>query len=865
MSDIVNCEDQVRIWISADGLPPKHRARLLRLRVMNPRSHITLVVCRSMLTSAAEKALDAFAGKLDIDVQDIGTIEPADADERLILEHIHAEIRSFAAGAGGNLSVVSDYARLLDWVVRRGLCTDIDVEFRDPLPDAAAAVPCPLGILARFKENGCVSNDVTAGFAQSEPFRRARRNVAALITRYRAESCRYLAASGIDRTVEPDTVSSHPRFFELRNRQADPSLAGTARFSLAGGPDSFAISLHQTGIYCGYESDVTRGREPGELTFDHVPHVMTDGLSERSALRYRPYRFGPTRFAEQAAIDRARLWPATLPVIVSHWDHSWITDSHEWRALTYREHLLLELFDGPDWSPARATPIVRPAPMAPCAAPPTLSSAVAASIVPAPLRSPPTPAHADPHSSGHRPRRTESRGPGGAVWELIDNGIVSVPSLIDTETLTRLHAAFENEITKKAGGLTLQQSSFNLSVDDCETHTLEAFRDVAANPDLVDLLDDYLGGTSRFVSARGYRQGPCKPMRYRAWDYHQDMKTRGPFEEAKVMLLLTDVPPGGQAMRYAAGSHAYHWNCRTQQQTKFTLDEALGFGHHRLSLADGRAGDCVLFDTNGIHSGHRNLSVTRDVITMNFTRASPSAFYMFSNPLLTRSARPADQPAQPARRLEWRPLAVDRDELSAIRREYHDTPSLEETRPSWTGDALGLVDVVVADLNVDLDLRLSDPFEQDRARDIGLVAIRDASLHHVQYARLSRHLGAAGAGHGIDDVRCLWQSAEPLSAAAGIAATARDLLSVRAVGEAAANCAALLDDLCEAVRRCDSVQRLRTTTIFTYFATAWAGQLCATGEPAEFDDRCRELLHFYVDLVAWEDLPQPEQRDSAHA
>jgi hypothetical protein len=72
----VNCDEQVRVWISSDGLPPKHRARLIRLRVMNPRCRITLIVSRQSLTTAADDSLNAFATKLNIEIQDISLFGP---------------------------------------------------------------------------------------------------------------------------------------------------------------------------------------------------------------------------------------------------------------------------------------------------------------------------------------------------------------------------------------------------------------------------------------------------------------------------------------------------------------------------------------------------------------------------------------------------------------------------------------------------------------------------------------------------------------------------------------------------------------------------------------------------------------------
>ncbi|WP_225821700.1 phytanoyl-CoA dioxygenase family protein [Streptomyces naphthomycinicus] len=846
----VNCLDQVRIWISSDGLPAKHRARLVRLRAMNGGGRILLVVAGSVLTPAAAAEVHAFASRLDIDVCDVSTLPAADADERILLEHIHAEIDAHFSGpdsARGNLSVVSDYARLLASVIERGMCTDMDVEFTHPLGPAAARTPCPLGIIARFKDNGCLSNDVTAGIAGSEPFRTARRGAAALVTAYREAACRFLAAvHGED--VRPDAVSGHPRFFELRNARHDPSLTGTARFSLAGGPDNLAIAFHEAGLVCGYERGVERGVETGELTSGHVPHKLVAG-TRPTGLGYQPFAFGPPLPAAVRAEQRARLWPGSLPEVVCHWDHSWIAGHQDWQPLTYRERLLLATLDAAGWRRAEAVSIAGSRSLPPCLVDPHTTAASGR----APLRSGPalsalvhdrTPVRREVHgTSAGGPAREPHGTSRRDVFR--NNGIAAVDGVVDGLTLRGLRERFEAEIAKKGETTSLRQLSFNLAVDVCARDTVEMIKDLAHLPALTEILDEYFDGPSRFVSARGYRQGPCKPLRYRAWDYHQDMKTQGPREEVKVMVLLTDVTRDGQALRYVCGSQQVRWNFRTQRQTKFTLDEALRFGNGGLFLGHGTAGTCVVFDTNGIHSGHRNLSETRDVLTLNFARESAESFSMFSDPILLGPASRRGAAGNRTRSLSWRTSAEDRDRLAAMRAEYRSTPDLAATKPRWTGDAPDLIDVMAADVNADLDLRLSARFEDDRARDIALVRIRDAALDDEQYAEAMSRLRTARGGGS-----CLWRKGDPPAAAGEIAEEARGALSARLRTEAAAHCSALLDDLCDAFGRCDTVQRLRTTAAYLYFACAWADrQLVAAGRGGVAEG-CRQLLDLYAHMVA---------------
>ncbi|USQ85763.1 phytanoyl-CoA dioxygenase family protein [Streptomyces phaeoluteigriseus] len=846
----VNCLDQVRIWISSDGLPAKHRARLTRLRAMNGGGRILLIVAGSVLEPDAAREVFEFASRLDIQVRDVSTIPAADADERVILEHIHAEIDAHffrPEDAKGNLSVVSDYARLLGFVIEQGMCTDMDVEFTHSLCPAAASAPCPLGILARFKDNDCLSNDVTAGFAWSEPFRTARRNVAALVTRYREAAGRFLAAVYGD-SVDPSTVSDHPHFFQLRNLRHDPSLTGTARFSLAGGPDNLAIAFHEAGLVCGYERGVERGVEAGELTSDHVPHVLVAGTRSTS-LAYEPFEFGAPPSACVRAEQRAQLWPDFLPEVVCHWDHSWIADHHDWQPLTYRERLLLATLDGDEWRRDEAMSIAESRALPRCLVdPPAITAPEPVALQGGPVLS--TLAHDQtPARWGVRSTSTgESAGKRHGVSEeslFRDNGIVAVSGLVDDPTLLGLRERFEAEIGKKGETTSLQQLSFNLAVDECARGTIEMIKDLAHLPALTEILDRYFDGRSRFVSARGYRQGPCKPLRYRAWDYHQDMKTKGPFEELKVMVLLTDVTPDGQALRYVCGSQTVEWDFETQRETKFTLDEALQFGNGGLFLGYGTSGTCVVFDTNGIHSGHRNLSRTRDVFTLNFARESAESFFMFSDPILVGPTSCGAAAGHRGRSPSWRTSVEDEDRLTAMCAEYRSTPDLTATKLRWTGDALELVDVMATDLNADLDLRLSARFEDDRGRDIALVKIRDAALDDEQYAEVMSRLHVAG---GIRS--CLWKNRNPLVAAGEIAEHARGALSSHARGEAAANCSALLSDLCDALGRCDGVQRLRTTAAYLYFTCAWAHRLLVACGGEGLDKGCRQLLDLFAHMVA---------------
>ncbi|MFZ1287915.1 MAG: phytanoyl-CoA dioxygenase family protein [Candidatus Phosphoribacter sp.] len=821
---------------------------------MNPDAQILLLVSHQVLDPGAQDRLGEFARRTALDVRDLADLNARDDDEAVLLEHVRAEILAHfvsPASGAGNLSVVSDYVRLLCDVVEFGLCADMDIEFTEPFAPSTVRVEASWGIIARHKNNECLSNDVTAGRSDAAPFVIARHGAASLARAYREQSCRYLRERyGVKLDADADAVARHPAFFELRNLRHDPLMSGSARFSLAGGPDNLAIAAHLAGIASGFGQGVVPGVEFGELVPGHVPHQLSP--AQRGELRYEPYDFGSAAPAQVRADHRAALWPECLPGVVAHWDHSWIAE-HDWQQpLTFREGLLLERLEREPWSVD------------------AVASSCGGRPLPSCLLSPPSGDLGDDNMSGYttkaglpdliRPQAVQRVGV--AVTDVADDGtdnvaafrrdgIVTLAGLVDSQTLSDLQESFDTEIRAKGVVSALQQTSFNLAVDSCARETLERVRDMAHLPALIQVLDEYFEGPSRFVSARGYRQGPCKPLRYRAWDYHQDMKTSGPRQELKLMLLLTDVSPGGQAMRYVVGSQRMQWRFATQRETKFSLDEALAMGSEAgsggLFVADGPAGSAVVFDTNGIHSGHRNLSETRDAITLNFARDSPTTFYMFSHALLMRSRdiSRADPPG--GRVLKWRLGPVSPTQLEEIRVEYAATPSLADLARPWDRDAEGLVDVMATDVNADLDLRLSRTFEGDRGRDIALVRIRDAGLDDEQYAEVVTRLDGSSCM-----APCFWESSEPLASAVAAVERVRHLLALLPEDDAV-NCDALMDDLAEALGRCDSVQRLRTTVAYLSLASGWAHRLTIQAGAGGCEEASRQLLDLYTHVVAESD------------
>ena len=93
----VNVQNQVKLWISKDGLPQKHQARFIRLRAMNPIANIYLIVVKRYLTPSAKRELYAFANRVNLTVIDYYSIpinenDPAEVNIKFCLDR---EIKYF--------------------------------------------------------------------------------------------------------------------------------------------------------------------------------------------------------------------------------------------------------------------------------------------------------------------------------------------------------------------------------------------------------------------------------------------------------------------------------------------------------------------------------------------------------------------------------------------------------------------------------------------------------------------------------------------------------------------------------------------------------------------------------------------------
>lgn len=141
-------------------------------------------------------------------------------------------------------------------------------------------------------------------------------------------------------------------------------------------------------------------------------------------------------------------------------------------------------------------------------------------------------------------------------------------------------------------------------------------------PFLISLVRYYWGKPVYLANTSGTRLEPIVIEDYSAWQWHHDAKRM----QVKVMIVLTDVPADGQRMYYLPGTHRiWHRKLGSFEETRVPKEVADNYGEP--IECTGPAGSVVIFDTNGIHRGNRNLGPRRDTWTNNYT-AGRSLFPM---------------------------------------------------------------------------------------------------------------------------------------------------------------------------------------------------------------------------------------------
>jgi Phytanoyl-CoA dioxygenase (PhyH) len=196
--------------------------------------------------------------------------------------------------------------------------------------------------------------------------------------------------------------------------------------------------------------------------------------------------------------------------------------------------------------------------------------------------------------------------------KLDQDGVVIIENFIPEDTLAVLQKQFDgwcNNLQSDCKGVT--KIDGGLEESHLET-SLELSR-LAVHPYIMALASYYLGKPAHLCYARGYRQEPIPFERYRAFNWHQDLKRR----MVKAMFLFTDVKADGQRMDYCVGTHKTWWKMESQLDTTFSQEYVDSLGAPIVPCC-GPSGTLILFDPNGVHSGTRNNTERRDQYTTNY-------------------------------------------------------------------------------------------------------------------------------------------------------------------------------------------------------------------------------------------------------
>lgn len=451
--------------------------------------------------------------------------------------------------------------------------------------------------------------------------------------------------------------------------------------------------------------------------------------------------------------------------------------------------------------------------------------------------------------------------------QLDKDGILILPELLNGELLNQLQDGFEKEIAKKIPDPKLKQCSFNAAVDSVDKGISDAVQSLGLHAPIQALIQYHLGqGQVALASWRGYRLEPKSTVHYRAWDWHNDQKALGPYGEVKIMILLTDLNRDGQAMRVSKGSHLKHWDMPSQKFTKYNFDEALSYStaeNQGATICYGRAGTIIVFDTNVAHAGYRNLSLRRDVITINFVPAVANSPIMLSGKaMLIDSRQQASVPPKVWQSLAGQCIKSEHDstseETKKLRKEYYRAPKFEKAKERFFQESgrfnffEALLSAIMLDLAADLDLPIRFG-AHDVQRDKQFVAFRDAGLQHPQYRRLQTKLlsGCIKIEYNIDidSVRSFIRNTL-IDSEIFYSAKSNEIIS---------SCMGLLKDLHDAVGRNDSAQRLRTNLIYIYFSIERIYQeLLIINSWPEISDKLNQymntILNMYVNAVYFDDL-----------
>jgi hypothetical protein len=210
--------------------------------------------------------------------------------------------------------------------------------------------------------------------------------------------------------------------------------------------------------------------------------------------------------------------------------------------------------------------------------------------------------------------------------QLENGGILILPSYYSGDTLKQMQIDFERWVPQKP---TENEKEFYELDKKLLKDSIPLSR-FAVDPYLNDLVAYYWGRHISLAETSGVRLNPCEPYEDGSFQWHHDAIRK----QIKVYVFLTEVPENGQTLDYIPKTHNItHWAIGDYQETRFSQEEIEQYfkNYSKPINCSCPAGTVVIFDTNGLHRGNRNLGARRDSWTFNFNGGNRRQFHTIPN------------------------------------------------------------------------------------------------------------------------------------------------------------------------------------------------------------------------------------------
>jgi hypothetical protein len=197
------------------------------------------------------------------------------------------------------------------------------------------------------------------------------------------------------------------------------------------------------------------------------------------------------------------------------------------------------------------------------------------------------------------------------VGQFLEYGICKIPNVISNQALENIRA----DLAVWEGMKNWDQDNhmgFDGNSRERYLPTSIALSRAVAHPAILNFVTTCMGQHPKMNFIRTTFLNPIETYERRAFQWHHDGYGK---KGLRVMLLLTDVPEHGQAMKYCPATNVFDWPTRSSRETRFTNEYT---NHFEQYICSGKAGDAIVFTNHGLHRGQRNNSVRRDTVLINF-------------------------------------------------------------------------------------------------------------------------------------------------------------------------------------------------------------------------------------------------------